>query len=70
MQDAVIRLDQFLKLVGWVQSGGEAKHLIQDGQVQVNGEQEMRRSKKLRVGDRVAFQDESAVVSKEQLARD
>ena len=70
MQDAVIRLDQFLKLMGWVQSGGEAKHLIQDGQVQVNGEQETRRSKKLRVGDRVALQDESAVVSEEQLARD
>lgn len=70
MQDTVIRLDQFLKLMGWVQSGGEAKHLIQDGQVQVNGEQETRRSKKLRVGDRVAFQDESAVVSEEQLARD
>jgi len=70
MQDAVIRLDQFLKLMGWVQSGGEAKHLIQDGQVQVNGEQETRRSKKLRVGDRVAFLGESAVVSEEQLARD
>jgi len=70
MQDTVIRLDQFLKLMGWVQSGGEAKHLIQDGQVQVNGEQETRRSKKLRVGDRVALQDESAVVSEEQLARD
>jgi len=70
MQDAVIRLDQFLKLVGWVQSGGEAKHLIQDGQVEVNGERETRRSKKLRVGDRVAFQGESAVVSQEQLTRD
>jgi len=46
-----IKLDQFLKLKGVTASGGEAKHLIQDGQVKVNGEVETRRGKKLRAGD-------------------
>lgn len=48
-----IKLEQFLKLVEAAQSGGEAKHMIQDGQVQVNGETEIRRGKKLRPGDEV-----------------
>jgi len=46
-----IRLDQFLKFHGIVQSGGEAKHLIQRGDVKVNGEVETRRGRKLQVGD-------------------
>jgi ribosome-associated protein len=46
-----IRLDQFLKLHGIVQSGGEAKHLIQSGGVKVNEEVETRRGRKLQVGD-------------------
>ncbi len=48
-----IKLEQFLKLVEAAQSGGEAKHMIQDGQIQVNGETEIRRGKKLRHGDEV-----------------
>jgi ribosome-associated protein len=46
-----IRLDQFLKLNNLVRSGGEAKHLIQNGNVKVNGQVETRRGKKLRQGD-------------------
>lgn len=46
-----IRLDQFLKLNNLVRSGGEAKYLIQDGNVKVNGQVETRRGKKLRTGD-------------------
>ncbi len=46
-----IRLDQFLKLRGLTQSGGEAKHLIQGGAVKVNGETETRRGRKLLCGD-------------------
>lgn len=48
-----IQLDQFLKLNGLTQSGGEAKFLIQDGQVKVNGVVETRRKKKLRDGDKI-----------------
>ena len=46
-----IRLDQFLKLAGAVQGGGEAKARVQAGEVRVNGEVELRRGRKLRAGD-------------------
>ncbi len=61
-----IRLDQFLKLVGLVKSGGEAKHLIQDGQVLLNGEVETRRSKKLHPGDVVTLGEYEAIVEWEE----
>ncbi len=48
-----IRLDQFLKLKNITQSGGEAKHVIQDGEVKVNGQTETRRGRKLHTGDLV-----------------
>lgn len=48
-----IKLDQFLKLMGVVQSGGEAKMIIRTGEVEVNGKVEIRRGRKLVVGDRV-----------------
>lgn len=48
-----IQLDQFLKLMGAVQTGGEAKYLIQAGEVQVNDAIETRRKRKLHSGDRV-----------------
>ena len=48
-----IKLDSFLKAVNVAGSGGEAKILIADGQVLVNGELELRRGRKLRPGDRV-----------------
>jgi len=53
--ERTIRLDQFLKWVHAVSSGGEAKHLIQGGQVLLNGQVETRRSRKLREGDVVGF---------------
>lgn len=48
-----IKLDSFLKAVDAVSSGGEAKVLILEGMVRVNGETELRRGRKLRPGDRV-----------------
>jgi ribosome-associated protein len=48
-----IKLDSFLKAVNVAGSGGEAKLLIADGLVFVNGEPELRRGRKLRPGDRV-----------------
>ena len=51
--DPLIKLDQFLKLTGVVPTGGQAKQLIQAGQVWVNGEVETRRGRKLRLGDAV-----------------
>jgi ribosome-associated protein len=48
-----IKLDQFLKWQGIAQTGGYAKIIIKEGQVEVNGDEETRRGRKLRTGDRV-----------------
>ena len=48
-----IKLEAFLKFAGAVSTGGEAKNIIQDGLVQVNGETCTMRGKKLRPGDEV-----------------
>ena len=50
-----ITLDALLKATGLAGSGGEAKMLIQGGQVHVNGSPETRRGRKLRAGDEVAL---------------
>ena len=47
-----IRLDALLKFAGAVETGGEAKLLIQDGAVRVNGQVCTQRGKKLCPGDR------------------
>ncbi len=57
-----IRLDDVLKLAGIAATGGQAKHLIQSGQVRVNGEVETRRKHRLQAGDEVAVGDELFVV--------
>ena len=50
-----VELYKLLKIQSWVSSGGEAKQLIDDGKVKVNGEVETQRRKKLRPGDSVEF---------------
>ena len=50
-----IRLQDLMKLGSIAASGGEAKQLIQDGQVSVNGEPCLQRGKKLRPGDEVSY---------------
>lgn len=57
-----IRLDALLKFAGAVGTGGEAKLLIQNGEVTVNGEVCTMRGKKLRPGDRVALGGQVALV--------
>jgi ribosome-associated protein len=52
-----INLTQVLKLAGWVSNGGEAKALIADGRVKVNGEVELRKRRKMAVGDAVELED-------------
>ncbi len=51
IKDEYIKLGQALKLAGLVSSGVEAKMLIQDGLVTVNGEVDERRGRKLYAGD-------------------
>ncbi|MBE9519644.1 MAG: RNA-binding S4 domain-containing protein [Proteobacteria bacterium] len=61
-----IRLSQFLKLANVTQDGAEAKFLILDGVVMVNGEVETRRGRKLRAGDLVEIQGETFEVTEEE----
>ena len=51
LRGEMIRLGQLLKVAGIVDSGGEAKTLIADGGVTVNGEPETRRGRQLHRGD-------------------
>ena len=52
-----IELYKILKFEGMVASGGEAKHVISDGLVKVNGEVETRKRKKIFSGDSIEFGD-------------
>jgi len=54
IRDETIRLGQLLKLAGVVDSGGEAKDLLAEGAVSINGEREERRGRQLARGDVVA----------------
>jgi ribosome-associated protein len=60
-----IRLGQALKLSGLADTGGEARALVEDGAVSVNGEVETRRGRQLRDGDVVALGDEALRIAAE-----
>lgn len=62
-----LRLDQFLKLNGISETGGQAKVMIQAGEVKVNGVVETRRRKKLLPGDLVQVGDSQWTVPKESV---
>ena len=58
-----IKLQDLLKFAGLVSTGGEAKSLIADGAVEVNGEVCSMRGKKIRPGDQVVFQGRALTVA-------
>ena len=58
-----IKLDQFLKWQALVDTGGQAKQVILDGKVRVNGEIETRRGRKLINGDRVTIKGKTLTVN-------
>ena len=64
LRDECIKLGQALKAVGLVESGVEAKIVILDGEVKVNGETELQRGKKLYDGDIVSFRGEEIKIVK------
>ena len=63
LRDEFIKLGQALKAAGLVGSGVEAKDIILDGLVTVNGEVETRRGRKLYDGDVVSFEGETIMIS-------
>ena len=65
IKDEFIKLGQALKLAGLVESGVDAKFVIQDGLVKVNGAVETQRGKKLVDGDEVTYDGKSfKIISK------
>ncbi|MBQ3090765.1 MAG: RNA-binding S4 domain-containing protein [Oscillospiraceae bacterium] len=57
-----IKLDSLLKYEGMVETGGEAKIIIQEGEVKVNGQVCTMRGKKIRPGDKVELDGVTLVV--------
>lgn len=57
-----VELIRVLKALRIAESGGQAKMMVDDGCVRVNGEQEYRKRKKLRSGDQVEIFDETIVI--------
>ena len=57
LRDEYIKLGRALKAAGIAQTGVDAKFMIQDGEVLVNGEKEFQRGKKLHDGDQVICHD-------------
>ena len=64
LRDEFIKLGQPLKAVGFVDSGVEAKEVIQEGLVLVNGEVDIRRGRKLYEGDVVSFENQTIEIKK------
>ena len=64
IKDDFIKLGQALKLAGLVSSGIEAKIVVQDGEVKVNGETDTRRGRKLYAGDIFEYNGNKVTVSK------
>ena len=62
--DEFIKLGQALTKAGLVESGVDAKFVIQDGLVKVNGETELQRGKKIHDGDVISYNGETVKVSK------
>ena len=63
IKDDFIKLGQALKLAGAVEDGVEAKYVIQDGLVKVNGEIDLIRGRKIYIGDVISFKGEEIKVN-------
>ena len=64
LRDEFIKLGQAVKAAGLVDNGAEAKIVIQNGEVKVNGETDVRRGRKLVAGDVVEFNGETIRIIK------
>lgn len=62
IRDEFIKLGQAMKLAGLVDEGSDAKFVIQNGEVKVNGETEYQRGKKLRSGDHFEYKGQKVSV--------
>ena len=64
-----ITLSQLLKATGIVDRGCDAKPMIEEGQIKINGENEARRGRKIRIGDQVLLPDGLVIIVEGKLAQ-
>ena len=69
LRDEYIKLGQALKAAGFVESGADAKDVIVQGMVKVNGEVEVQRGKKLYAGDEVLFEGQTIRIEELMIIR-
>ena len=62
LSDEYIHLNQLLKIMHWANDGGHANQLIDDGQIKVNGQTELRRRNKISAGMLVEMEDKKIQV--------
>ena len=62
-----IELNTFVKIMGLVGSGGEAKHLIRSGVITVDGEVETRNRRKLLSGMKIGYNGKSYIITDSQV---
>ncbi len=62
IKDEFIKLGQALKLAGLVENGAQAKEMIQEGLVKLNGETELRRGRKCVPGDEIEMEGKKFVI--------
>jgi ribosome-associated protein len=62
IKDEFIKLCQAMKLAGLADTGADAKFVIQDGKVKVNGTVETQRGKKLHPGDKIEFEGKTVII--------
>ena len=70
IKDEFIKLGQAMKLAGCVENGVEAKEIIQNGKVKVNGEIDTRRGKKMYDQDTFTFQNKSYIIKSSLSSKD
>ena len=59
-----ITLGQLLKMTDWISSGGEAKLVVKELKITVNGEKEDRRGRKLYPGDQISIEDKRYTIER------
>lgn len=64
LREEYIKLGQALKAAGFVESGVDAKHAVEEGKVTVNGQVATQRGKKLVDGDKVEFMGKTITIIK------
>lgn len=63
-----ITLDALLKALGWASTGGQARILIAEGLVKVDGETELRKTRKLKGGETVEFDGQTVTLAADAAA--